>query len=297
VTLAGGLDFITDGQTVVLKPNLLTTSTGWTQPLPVEANGVTTDWRIAHAVATLVRARNPNGQILVMEGSTGDTEDAYAAMGYTPANFSDVGVTQFIPLEGPDCTTRTRDGLVERPAVNGTLYWVNETYYNADVIISLPCLKTHGQAGITGGVKNLGIGATPASEYGGTGCGRDQNRISHSRDPLADWIHDYYSIKPADFVVMDGLRGIANGPEPGWGGGDYETDRKNMRLILAARNAVALDTIEAEVMQCDSSEIGYLGMLETSGFGPSDPMDIRVVGRQVDEVSQALIGPSWACPG
>jgi uncharacterized protein (DUF362 family) len=70
-----------------------------------------------------------------------------------------------------------------------------------------------------------------------------------------------------------------------------------MRLILAARNAVALDTIEAEVMQCYSSEIGYLRALEASGFGPSDPADIQVVGRQVSEVSQPLIGPSWACPG
>ena len=70
-----------------------------------------------------------------------------------------------------------------------------------------------------------------------------------------------------------------------------------MRLILAARNAVALDTIEAEVMGCASSEIGYLQLLEASGFGPADPADIRVVGQQVSDVRQPLAGPTWACPG
>ena len=42
----------------------------------------------------------------------------------------------------------------------------------------MACLKTHFQAGITGGVKNLGIGTTPASQYATMGCGRDQMKSS-----------------------------------------------------------------------------------------------------------------------
>jgi uncharacterized protein (DUF362 family) len=306
VDLAGGLDFITDGQTVVLKPNLVTRTTanamGFPIALEAEVNAVTTDWRVSLAVAELVRARNPSGQILVMEGSATDTEDAFEQFGYTSSNFGS-NVDEFIPLEGSSCMNPSTDQLVEAPAVNGQDYWVDKRYLNADVLISLPTLKTHYQAGITGAVKNLGIGATPAGAYGADGCTRMYTRndaavdpINHEREPLAQWIHDYYSVRPADFAVMDGLRGLAHGPEPSYvPGGDYETDRKNMRLILAARNAVAMDTIEALVMGCDPAQIGYLTLLDASSLGPADPAQITVVGKRLDEVSLTLEGPDWAC--
>ena len=81
---AGGIDFIHDGQTVVLKPNLPTVyqDNGETLASPT-VSGINTDWRVTKAVADLVRAKNPTGKILVMEGSTFATTIAYAALGYT----------------------------------------------------------------------------------------------------------------------------------------------------------------------------------------------------------------------
>ncbi|NLG83186.1 MAG: DUF362 domain-containing protein [Firmicutes bacterium] len=35
-------------------------------------------------------------------------------------------------------------------------------FKEADVVIGLPCLKNHWHAAVTGGIKNLRIGATPA---------------------------------------------------------------------------------------------------------------------------------------
>ena len=290
VDQAGGLGFISDGQTVVLKPNLVTTRTT-TGPLAAEANGVTTDWRLAVAVAELVRERNPTGQILVIEGSVQDTENAFQQFGYTSENFGNA-VDEFIPLEGSSCNDPSTDRLVEAESVSGTSYWVDERFLNADVVISLPVLKTHSQASVTGACKNIGIGMTPVGMYGGGGgCTRSFSIINHdSPTALGEWIRDIYSLNPADFAVMDGLRGLANGPEPSWTGGDYNTDVKDMRLILAARDAVALDTIEALVMQCDPTHVVYLTLLGDAGFGENDPANITVVGRQVSEVSQALSG-------
>jgi len=95
---------------------------------------------------------------------------------------------------------------------------------------------------------------------------------------------------------MDGLCGMGHGPEPSWApGGDYETDRKNMRLVLAARNAVAIDTIETLIMDCYPDAIGYLQALDASGFGPADPDLIDVVGKQVAEVKEPVYGLEWAC--
>jgi uncharacterized protein (DUF362 family) len=128
-------------------------------------------------------------------------------------------------------------------------------------------------------------------------CTRDFDVIDHD-DPeaLSRWITDIYSLNPADFAVMDGLRGMANGPEPSWGGGDYAVDAKDMRLIMASRDAVALDTVEALVMGCDPAAIPYLYMAADAGFGTDDASEITVRGKSIEDVKLPLEG-SYACPG
>jgi uncharacterized protein (DUF362 family) len=297
---AGGLDFIKTGQTVVLKPNLLvSTSDGFQTLLPVQVNGITADWRVAKAVAELVRAKvGTAGKILVMEGSTESTPQAFSRLGYTAANFG-TDVDEFIALEGTSCSDRTATGLVQKPAAGGKQYWINKRYLEADVVISLPVMKTHFQAGITGGCKNLGIGSTPASQYAKNGCGRDQRTlVPHSPvEPLSQFIADYFSLRPADFVVMDALQGVQHGPLPAWGGGSYAKDTMNMRLILASRNAVALDTVETSIMDCNPKKVPHLTNLEALGLGTTDLAKISVVGKQIGDVKKTFAGPSFACPG
>lgn len=297
ITTAGGFDFIRDGQTVVLKPNLVNTITTGNQPLPATVNGVTTDWRVTKTVAELVRKRNPAGKILVMEGSTESTGEAFAKLGYTAENFG-TAVDEFIALEGDSCANRSSEGLVQRAGRSGRTHWMNARFLGADVVISLAVLKTHAHAGITGAVKNLGVGMTPSSQYSSGKCARGQSEryIDHSRAGLPKFIVDYYGLRRADFAVIDGLQGVQNGPNPLWvGGGDYEADKMNMRLIMAGRDAVAVDTIESLIMGCDPKNIDYLAALESSGFGVADPTAIQVVGKAVDAVKKEFKGPEWAC--
>jgi len=298
VTRAGGLDFIHDGMTVVLKPNLLThLSSCWsgTATLPAAVNGVTTDWRVTKAVADLVRAKNPAGKILVMEGSNRNTTAAFAALGYTSANFG-TSVDEFVALEGASCSSRSQTGLVQKAGKSGALYWINQRYFEADIVISLGALKTHGSAGITGCVKNLGIGSTPNAMYSvstsAADCSRNMNQsgassfIDHSFEGLGKFVSDFYSVKPPDFAIMDGLQGLQNGPCS-----SNTADRKNMRLILASRNAVALDTVQAAVMSCTGSKVPYLTRLEGWGLGTTDMTKISVVGnKQIADVRQAFTG-------
>jgi uncharacterized protein (DUF362 family) len=301
VSQAGGFGFLKTGQTVVVKPNLLvSTSDGIRTLLPVTVNGVTADWRVTKAVTELVRAQiGTSGKLLIMEGSTESTTQAFSRLGYTAANFGS-DVDEFIPLEGTSCIDRTTTGLVQKATPGGKQYWINQRYLNADAVISVACMKTHIQAGITGGVKNLGIGTTPASQYATSGCTRDQiNLIPHSPiGPLSSFIADYYSLRPADFVVMDALQGIQHGPLPAWGGGNYKTDKMNMRLILASSNAVALDTVESLVMKCDPTKVPYLTTLEAQGYGTTDIAKIMVVGKQISDVAKPFAGGQTAvCPG
>ena len=91
---------------------------------------------------------------------------------------------------------------------------------------------------------------------------------------------------------MDGLQGIEHGPAPAFeskpgdaGYWDYGPCRMNMRLILAGRNAVAVDTVEALIMMCDPTKVPHLTMLEADGLGTADISQITVVGKQIEQVA------------
>jgi len=303
VSQAGGLDFIHDGRTVVLKPNLPTVyqDNGETLASPT-VSGIDTDWRIAKAVADLVRAQNPTGKILVMEGSTFATKIAYAALGYTTENFGS-SVDEFIALEGASCTDTSTAGLEQRVALSGKQYWVDRRYMAADVVISLPTLATDAWSGIGGAVASLGIGSTPAGQYSSGENSNDCTRSKIDRSSPATtgaFIRDYYAIKPAQLVVVDGLQGLEHGPLPvlDQSSADYVSSVKNMRLILAGRNALAVDATLARVMKCDPEKVPHLTMLEADGFGSTDAARIAVMGTPVSEVARPFASrQTEICPG
>ncbi|HET7539842.1 MAG TPA: DUF362 domain-containing protein [Polyangiaceae bacterium] len=303
VAQAGGLDFIHDGQTVVLKPNLPTVyqDNGETLASPL-VSGIDTDWRVAKAVADLVRAKNPTGKILVMEGSTFATTIAYAALGYTPENFG-ASVNEFIALEGASCTDTSTAALEQRMGRSGKQYWVDRRYLTADIVIGIPTLATDAWAGIGGSIESMGIGATPAGQYSSGENPNDCTRTKIDRaspESTGEFIRDYYQIKPADFVVVDGLQGLEHGPLPvlDQSSYDYAASLKNMRLIFAGRNAVAVDTLLALVMKCDPKKVPHLSKLEADGLGTTDSAKINVIGAQISDVARPFAGrQTEICPG
>lgn len=304
VSLAGGFGgLIKDGMTVVIKPNLVTstdyTLPGWTgKPLNPEVNGTTTDYRVTRAIVELVRKYNKSGKVYVMEGSSANTKQCMQQLNYTSEYIP--GVDEFIAIEDDSGSWRdynsdklvkvnVKDHLVESEV------YMNKRYHDADVIISVPCLKTHWTEVVSGSVKNVGIGATPATIYGGQNQG-DNNRttgLNHDKTWLDKWIHDWFMARPVNFAIIDGLQGIQNGPTPCYEQTrttDIKQDQMNTRLILASRDCVAADTVESLIMEWDPSAVGYLGYLEKSKAGISNISGIRVVGKRVDEVRKNFKG-------
>lgn len=292
IELAGGLKgIVKDNQTVVLKPNLVqihVDSTG--QLFDKELNGVTTDWRVTKAVADLVRELNPNGKIYVMEGSAADgSKKAMEYLNYTKEKMP--CVDEFISIEDDTGEWQDFDSpeLVKHSLADALLhkeYYFNKKYLECDVLISIPCLKTTSGVIVSGSIKNVAIGATPANIYGvsATNPGRTK-MVSHKivDGELDKWICDYYICKPVDFAVMDGLVGFQNGPVP-MGKDNVTGDRMNMRLIMAGKDSVAVDTIEALTVGWDPESITYLKYLSDRGMGTRDPAKIAVVGNFVQNV-------------
>ena len=282
---------IKNGQTVVIKPNLvqmIVDSTG--ELLDKTVNGITTDWRVAHAVVKNVRKLNPDGKIYVMECSaTGKTKDVMAYYNYTPDYMPEVD--GFFGLEEDSGAWQDFNApeLVRAPLPDGLLhqeYYFNKILYNADVLISIPCLKTTSGVIVTGGIKNVYVGAPPGNIYGvsATNAGKT-HMVSHkiTDGDLDKWIYDYYRCKPIDYVVVDGLQGFQSGPVP-MGRAEKDTDKMNMRIILAGCDIISVDTVNALIMGWDPLSIGYLNHFAESGIGHGNPVNIHVLGEMVGDL-------------
>jgi uncharacterized protein (DUF362 family) len=301
VALAGGLEgIIKAGDTVVLKPNVIFTKYNWdtsASVIPMTVNGVCTDWRVIQATAELVRAIiGPAGKILVIEGSgKGSTAANFTNIGYTPANLS--AVDEIIPLDNEGSWVgagnasgsqanyvipvaldnylykKAPTGKYARYFKNGT-YYINKKMYDADALICLPVVKNHWHAVVTGSIKNISIGAAPPRIYGisGSDIGRN-NMVNHDTVELHQWIADYFSCLPADFVVMDGLQGLQNGPLPNGSSraSALTPNQKNLRCILASRDALAIDTVETNIINWDYTTVKYLSFLTYRGEAGTKP--------------------------
>jgi uncharacterized protein (DUF362 family) len=304
VELAGGLGgVLRDGMTVVLKPNLVTpidyTLPGWQgRPLAPEANGTTTDYRFTRAVVELVRELDPHGKVYVMEGSAFSTRDCMRRLRYNPRDIP--GVDEFIAIEEDSggwrdfSSSRLVAVPVKEPLLAPSVY-MNRRYKEADLLISLPVLKTHWTEVVSGSIKNVSIGGTPANIYGGPAPGSNNRSsgLDHDKAKLDKWIADWFKARPAQFAIMDGLQGIQNGPTPCFeqtGATDIRQDQMDMRLVLAGRDCVALDSVESLVMEWDPAAAGYIGYLAQAGLGKSGAADIRVVGERVDLVRKDFAG-------
>ncbi|MHC4629137.1 MAG: DUF362 domain-containing protein, partial [Planctomycetota bacterium] len=292
VSRAGGFEgVVKNGDRVVLKPNLMTlyiNSSG--EKLYPEMNGVTTDYRVTRAVAQLVRELNPKGKIFVMESSAfQQTRPTMVALNYTKEKMPEVD--QFFCLEeccryeewdAPGLATVTLPKGVgiypdSRKPNKSPEFYLSKLYRQADVLISIPVLKNHHIAGLTGAIKNVAIGSSPPSIYGTKSkltvtqatpkyalekwgpliVLERSKKISHEPFYLGLWMHDYYLCKPPDFVVTDGLQGSQNGPDipNSCEQETIEDNQMNMRVILAGTDPIAVDTVHSLAMGFDPYKV------------------------------------------
>jgi hypothetical protein len=103
------------------------------------------------------------------------------------------------------------------------------------------------------------------------------------------WLSDYYMCKPVDFVITDGLNGSENGPDlpSSCHAGQRIDNLMNMRLVLAGKDALAVDVIHSLLIGLDPYRINHLVLLGNKEMGQIDPAYIRVIGnRAVHEIKK-----------
>lgn len=269
LTLMGGVEgFAKPGDNILLKVNLL-------QPATPE-QAVSTHPAVAAAAAKLILGAGAKATICDSPGSgykhslamlkklygTNGMEAAAAESG-AALNF-DLGYREVSYPAGK---------LVKRLEVM-------DPVLEADGVWNLCKLKTHAFMGMTGAVKN-NFGVIPGrSKVGYHAKFQDKTRF-------ADMLLDLAAFVSPRISIMDAVVGM-EGDGPGTSG----TPRQ-IGLLLAAEDPVALDTVAAEIIGFPRAENGLLFAAERRGMGPTRIEDIEIVGGVLDR----LRIPDYRLPG
>ena len=256
VNLIGGIGkYVKKGDRVVIKPNLVS------KKKPDEA--VTTHPDFLRAVIVMVE--NAGGIVTIAESPGGPynaamLKNTYSACGIDKAvegtnaklNFD----TSFTEVHYPEGKT-----VKKIPIINPIL--------DADVIISLPKLKTHAMTSYTGAVKNL-YGTIPGTYKAELHFRLDERKAFCSM--LVDLCE---CVKPT-LSIMDAVWGMeGNGPTAG--------QSRHIGLVMASANPHALDKAACTLIDYTASEVdtvreaierGLVGDVEIVGE-PLEPLIIR----------------------
>jgi uncharacterized protein (DUF362 family) len=227
--------------TVVVKPNLCTTVPG-----KIEMSNTAADLTRAVCEVLLTRTR----RVILGESDNlrQKAQEAFEATGYVPmAKKLGVRIVNF----SEDSWARVEDspiGGLELP----------KTLLEADVFITLPVLKTHALTYFTGALKNQ------------WGCLPQYNRILHHKNLDEALVYLQRRLRPA-LTLMDGIVGME-------GRGPVNGKPRRLDLILASRDAVALDATAMRLVGLDTSLCRHLTLAGKEGLGVTDENRITVDG-------------------
>jgi len=170
-------------------------------------------------------------------GHRRNTLDLAAAAGYfqTVPKFEDVFVD--LNLDG---VTRVKPS---RQVSRIQKLYLPNTALRADLLISIPKMKTHHWVGATLSMKNL-FGLVPGGVYGWP-----KNMLHWAG--INESIIDLHAAFPRQFAVVDGIVGME-------GNGPIQGTPKHAGVLVAGRDVRAVDATCCRIMGIDPLKIGYL---------------------------------------
>ena len=244
------------GARVLLKPNLVEYDPG---------SVINTDPRLVAATVEAVR-RLGGASVSVAEGPGHRRDTTYVmrasglmeALHNVDAQFIDLNVAPATPV-----------GLRSRYTPLGTL-WIPHAVRDADVVISMPKMKTHHWAGVTLSLKNC-FGCLPGRVYGWPKNALHWVGIDNAIVDVAG------AVRPS-YAIIDGIVGMeGNGPIQG-------TARASGVLIFG-QDLVAVDATAARVMRIDPTRVPHVANAGQF-LGNVAPDRIAQVGLRIDAVAQ-----------
>jgi len=244
---------------VVLKPNLVefdAQTTINTHPMVVHA---AYEAFLAMGAASVQIAEGP--------GHRRNTMDLADAAGYLKLipKFEDL----FVDLNLDDVS---HVQPARNPSRLEKLY-LPHTVLAADLLVSMPKMKTHHWVGATLSMKNL-FGTVPGGVYGWPKNPLHWAGISESIAML-------HSVYPRQFAIVDGIVGMeGNGPVQG--------TPKTVGVLVAGSDPVAVDATSCRIMRIDPDRIDYLRLATDGVDSRYAEENIHQTGERIASVAMAF---------
>ena len=255
--LIGGIeDIIHPGDLVLINPS-------WVAP-PVEREaGCITLPEVTRAVADIVKAAGARPVIAESSAVGVDTEKVIQSSGYR--DLQEMGY-EVVNLKATKAT-------VDLPVENGMIFdqvecW--ELVKAADVIISVPKLKTHDQTEMTCAIKKL------------KGLLTDKGKKGMHQEGLFDGVIDLLSAVKPRLAVVDAVV-CQEGVGPVFG------KPVEMNLVVAGKDVVAVDAVCARLIGYDPEETLLTKNAAARGLGVMDAASIDIVGEPLEGVKRRFL--------
>ncbi len=253
IELIGGLSsLVAPNDRVLIKPNLVVprkTSTG-----------VTTDPIICKILADMVRDIGASPIIAESSAFGEDTEEAFEIAGYN--QLRELGYT-VLDLKKPGI--KKVKVIIPRGKVLKEIE-LPKIVIDANLIISVPKMKTHDQSSVTLSLKNMF----------GIQSDLDKRKL-HSTLGVFQGVADLCTIIKPGLAVVDGIIGL-EGLGPIFGT-PIERD-----LIIAGTDPVAVDAITSMAMGFTPAEIELTQIAKEQGIGIMNLDEIEVLGASITDV-------------
>ncbi|HET6884361.1 MAG TPA: DUF362 domain-containing protein [Pirellulales bacterium] len=250
--IATGLDpAALRGCKVLLKPNLVEPSR--------QSPQVTTHPAMVVAAAEVFRRWGAEVAVGEAPGHLRDTELAVAESGLAEA--LDAARLEFRDLNYEEPVwTKNAGGASRLPG-----FWFPRSVAEADLVVSMPKLKTHHWVGMTAALKNM-YGVLPGIQYGWP-----KNVLHHAGIP--ETVCDINASLGKTIAIVDGILCME-------GDGPIMGTPKPMGLVAISTNLTALDATCARIMRLEPKRIGYLNLTA----GRLGPLEERLIAQR---------GESW----
>ncbi len=255
LNLIGGIEkFIEPGSRVVIKPNLVS------RRKPEEA--ATTHPKLLRAVIEL--AEEAGGKVTIAESPGGPYNGATLK-----AVYSACGVIEAV--SGTKAVLNYDTGFEEVPCPKGVTVKklpVIKPILDADVIISLPKLKTHSMTGYSGAVKNL-YGTVPGTYKAELHFRLDERRA------FCSMLVDLCELVKPTLAVMDGVWAME-------GDGPTNGTRRDAGVVMASANLHAMDYAACKMLGYNPEDVDTVSEAEKRGL--FEPENIQIMGSDMTEL-------------
>lgn len=244
---------------ILLKPNLLSSSKGPENPINTHP--------VVLEVLAKILMEDYQGKVYIGDSSGG------MSYGQTERAFFVSGLTDLAKRLNVELVNFETAGYIilknEKNKIKKE-FQVTKFLKEVDFVISVPKLKTHSLVGFTGGIKNM-MGTVPGSGK------RDMHLAAPKPLKMAECIVDLYSLVKPNLCVMDAVIGMeGDGPAAG--------DPRNIGLILASSDCVALDTVVSEIIGYTVDKPAFIKDAHQRGLGEGDINNIEILGEPLSSV-------------